>query len=118
MCKILKSYRNESQKVNIEEKEVGDIVFIQQKEESFINPKYLSFKNYFEILGLEEFVKTNDISQDLLDKILLHNEDEFVFLKELNYIVDGMVSLLKSQGALSVGIVFVNDILYQKQQSI
>jgi len=79
LCKILKSYRNESQKVNIEEKEVGDIVFIQQKEESFINPKYLSFKNYFEILGLEEFVKTNDISQDLLDKILLHNEDEFVF---------------------------------------
>jgi len=74
--------------------------------------------NYFEILGLEDFVKTNpNLTQEKLDEILSLKVIDFAFLNELNNSIDNMLEELKSHGALAVAIIYVNNKLYPKQES-
>lgn len=118
LAEKLKKFRTKSYKVSFSEREAGDAVFVQRKEESFINPKYLKLINYFEIMGLEEFAKENqELTQENLDEILEFKKVDFAFLRELNNSIDNMLEELNKHGAKAVAIIHVNNMLYPKQEN-
>ncbi len=115
---LLKESKDKASKINYEASNEEDTVFVYPTNEGFLNPKYISFEHYFQISALEEFIKNNaDLTNEQVLDVLQQDED-FVFLLELNGKIDNMIEELKRHGAKSVAIMYVSDKMYPKDANI
>ncbi|MBQ8615525.1 MAG: hypothetical protein IJ415_03055 [Clostridia bacterium] len=117
LAEYLKQAERKAKIVKLEERVGGDEMFVQIKEETFLNPKYISVIEYFQIFKLESFVKIyNELTNENLDCLLQQKFEEFAFLRKLNNSVDDLLDMLKIHGAKSVAIMYVNELLYPKEE--
>ena len=112
--RMIRKSKTKLKKVNCEISMEENSAFVYPKNESFLNPKYISFEHYFQILALEEFLKSNsNLTNDEIYE-LLQEDKAFDFLLELNNNIKDMLDMLRVHGAKSVAIMYVSDKLYPK----
>ena len=112
----LKRYKAKAKLIKIDEEKLGDTMFVQQKAGTFLNPKYISVEDYFDIFAFESFLKVHeDLSTEQIEEILNEKYIDFKFLRTLNDSVGGMIENIRKHGAKSVSIMYVNNILYAKK---
>lgn len=105
--------------IKLDKRNLGETVFVYQENQTFINPKYISLKDYFSIFELEKFLKKHDeITREELNEILKLKFAEFEFLRKLNNRVRTMFLDLKHHGAKAVAITYVSNKLYANEEVI
>ena len=83
-----------------------------------LNPKYISKKDYADIIALSVFLRRKHasgeaISQDQLDKII-EKGHEFAFLRKVNKVVPNMVEEILDHGPSYAGAQYANYIKFKE----
>lgn len=113
----VRKYKAKADLVKVDLKDVGETVFVQYKDETLFNPKYLKVEDYFSIKAFESFLKHHpELSKEEVLEVLKSEQKEFEFLKKLNKKMPTLIDDIKKNGAKVVGINYVNNLLYVKKE--
>ncbi|MBR4999168.1 MAG: hypothetical protein IKY10_04730 [Clostridia bacterium] len=113
----VRKYQAKAKLVDIDSKKVADSVFVQYKNETLFNPKYLKVEDYFTIKAFESFLKKYpSLSKEEILEVLKSHKKEFEFLQKFNSKYQNLIEDLKSHGAKHVAINHINNLIYGKNQ--
>ena len=108
--------KQDAEKLNIDDKDFGQQVFIYPKNESRINPKYISSYEYNQIEQFYQFlINHQELSVGEVDNIVMENNELF-FLRRLKQEIPNFYEYLTRHGAQSVAIIYVNNKLNKMRE--
>lgn len=104
------------QQIDFKNVDFGKQVFVNHIDEGMINPKYISFNQYQQIVHFYKFLEMNTHLTDLEIKELLNSKFcKFSFLRKLIKTVPNFIQELKQNGPRTVAIEYVSSKLYSKE---
>ena len=107
--------RSKARKLNLNEQDYGNEVFIYPENEGVINPKYMSAFEYNQIVQFHEFLTNHEeLSKSDVDEIL-NASDRFDFLLMLSNSIPNFVEELKKHGPKAIAIMYINDKVFSKR---
>lgn len=107
--KVAKAYSGNQQ---------GVCVTVDNKK--YVNPKHLSFKEYYDIVSLCEFVKKHpEVNNDILDDIFRTSVFYFGLLKDLkNRVQDLVEEIGKSKNEIDLPLIYSNYRFFNKSENV
>ena len=113
----VRKYQAKAKGINLDLKEIGEMVFVQYKTETLFNPKYISVVEFYTLKALEAFLKSRpELSTEEVLTVIKSNNKEFDLLQKFNDKVPTMVDDIKANGVKVFAINYINNLLFANKK--
>ncbi len=113
----VRKYQAKAKGINLDLKEIGEMVFVQYKTETLFNPKYISVVEFYTLKALEAFLKSRpELSTEEVLTVIKSNNKEFDLLQKFNDKVPTMVDDIKANGVKVFAINYINNLIFANKK--